>query len=253
MADSKTISAEGKEGTAPDWVLNDEYKIPGVQSSESDPQEFAALRTTLWRSGAYDLPPTLATDANQIAAECAALLPLLERVASRWVGLERAAVRRYADVPHHSNLSVPCTQNPDRRAADVAMQEVAETVNYDRLCGLAYAQKDPTVEVHSAGGHSELTAEDLRTRLTDALHVVDEGHATARKTIVAVRDALEAQLPIPPVAEAERVIAAANTGTGEFKATMLRALIDTLVKGPSSACGEKEGRLLCEPTLYLLC
>lgn len=146
MADSKTISAERKEGTAPDWVLNDEYKIPGAQNSESDSQELATLRTSLWQSGAYDLPPELADEANQVAAECAALLPFLERVASRWVQLESAAVRHYVDVPQHSNLGVPCTQNPDRRAADVAIQAVADAVNYDSLCGLAYAHPESLAE-----------------------------------------------------------------------------------------------------------
>lgn len=146
MADSKTISATANEDAAPDWVLNDEYKLPGAQNSESDCQELATLRTSLWRSGAYDLPPELAAEANQIAAECAALLPFLKRVASRWVGLERAAVRHYADVPQHSDLGVPCTQNPDRHTADAAIQAVADAVDYDRLCGLAYAHPESLAE-----------------------------------------------------------------------------------------------------------
>lgn len=205
MADSKTISAEHKKGTAPDWVLNDEYKHPGAQNSDSDSQELAALRTSLWQSGAYNLPPELAAEANQIAAECAALLPFLERVASRWVELERAAVRHYAGVPQASDLGVPCTQNPDRRTADVAIHSVAEAIDYDRLCERAYEQKEPTVEGHSAGGRDELTAEGLYAPLTEALHGLTEAYAAAGGHIIAGRDALEAQPSAAQVVEAERV------------------------------------------------
>ncbi|WIG18397.1 hypothetical protein [Kocuria rosea] len=146
MADSNTISATTDEGGAPEWVLNDECVFPGSLDSGRNFLELAAIRASLCRSGAYDLPPELTTEANEIAAECADLLPLLKRVASRWVDFERAAVRHYADVPDRDNLSVPCAQNPDRRKADVAIQAVADAVDHNRLCGLAYDPKAPAAE-----------------------------------------------------------------------------------------------------------